>query len=121
MKAITLHQPWATLIATGAKRRRAPVPPKPKRSQSARPKPKPEPIRTPSEMHVGIEAGSSTTADGRNPWPQIWAEQIDEGNDYNLPAECRTAAREWKALQGAAAGGSADPYDYTGRAGSVSV
>ena len=66
--------------------------------------------RQPATMATDLDAPYVTTADGRNPWPQIWAEQIVAGSIRGMPTECEQAAREWAARElQAGRGGAALP------------
>lgn len=66
------------------------------------------------------DAPSATTADGRNPWPAIWAEDLLAGRT-DLHPDCAAAGREWLKRNRVESGAVADAdgsaedggvYDY---------
>lgn len=42
-----------------------------------------------------LDAPYSTTADGRNPWPEIWGRQVEAGDVGYLHPDCIAAGHEW--------------------------
>ena len=55
------------------------------------------------EFCIDLDAPYATTADRRNPWPQIWHEQLEAGHT-DLHRDCVAAAHEWRLRQGVSGG-----------------